>query len=161
MASTSSTSTSGAAAAVTRRPDREAWNDPTPRVGHAFGVILALVGLWVANNLLAWDVLPFLTDDFDRVLPLINLSLAVNLATSVLRFLHPKVWLVAVTELLTLVAGLPAMVRMWRVFPFHIRGHRIPWEFGIRVLLVVAIVGSILAFLVGVARVVRLIGTAS
>lgn len=147
-------------AAVDQRSDREVWNGTTPRVGHAAGVLLAVGGLWVANNLLRWDILPFLTDDFDRVLPLINLSLVVNLVVSAIRLVHPRVWLVAATELVTLVAGLPALVRMWRVFPFDIRGRRIPWELGLRVLLVVAMVGTVLGFLAGVVRLARLAVTA-
>jgi hypothetical protein len=147
--------------ATPTRSDRERWDDSTSRIGHGFGVVLALFGLWVVNNLLRWDLLPFLTDDFDRVVPLVNLSLVVNLAVSALRFVHPRVWLVAATELVTIAAGLPALVRTWRVFPFDVRGHRVPWELGLRVLLVVAIVGSVLGFLAALARLVRVAGTAA
>lgn len=136
-----------------RRPSGADDHDRTSRFGHLVAAAFAVAGLYVANNLLDWDILPFLTDDFDRVLPLVNLSFGANLAISLVRLVHPRKWLVALTEPVGIIFGLPALVRTWQVFPFEFDSW-FPWELTFRVVLVIAIAGSIIGIIVGVIRLV-------
>ena len=45
------------------------------RVGYLVAVIVNALMLFVVNNLYDWDLFAFLTKDFDRVVPIISISL--------------------------------------------------------------------------------------
>lgn len=141
---------------VADRGDRAEGGDRSSRAGHLFAAVLAIAGLYVANHLLDWGFPPFLTDDFDRVLPLVNLSFGASLAVNAVRVVHPGAWLVAATDLISILAGLPALVRTWQVFPFDFDRDGFRWDLATRVVLIVAIVGSIIGLVVGAVRLVRL-----
>ena len=47
------------------------------RLGYFIGIAISAGILFVVNNLLAWDIVPFLTADFDQLLPIVNASLVV------------------------------------------------------------------------------------
>jgi hypothetical protein len=142
-------------ATVVHRDGPEGTGSDSSWIGHLLAALIALGGLYVANNLLEWDIVPFLTDDFDRVLPLVNLSLAANLATNVVRLAYRPPWFIAATDLVGTGLGLPAIVRMWQVFPFDFDESGLPWDVAIRILLVVAFAGSVIAM---IAATVRLAG---
>ncbi len=137
---------------IDRRPPGTDDDDRTSRFGHLVAAVLTVVGLYVVNNLPDWDILPFLTDDFDRVLPLINLSLGANLVISLLRLVQPRKWFVILTDVIGTAFGLPALVRTWQVFPFDFDAGF--WDLAVRVVLVIAIAGSIIGMIVGVVRLV-------
>ncbi len=56
----------------------------TRRFGYFVAIVVNLVLLWVVQNILTWDVAPFLTDDFEILIPITSVSLmfgaAINLA---------------------------------------------------------------------------------
>lgn len=132
------------------RPDGED-DDRTSRFGHLVGMCFAVLGLYVVNNLLDWGLPPFLTDDFDRVLPLVNLSIGASLVINLLRLVQPRRWFVTLTEVIGTGLGLPALIRTWQVFPFEFDSG-FAWDMVIRVLLVIAIAGSIIGMVAGVVK---------
>lgn len=107
---------------------------------------------YVANNILAWDLLPFLTDDFNRVLPAVNATLAVTIAVNLARLFYDPKWFVTATDLVSTAVGLVATIRMYRVFPFDFESSEIPWDLGVRAILVIAMVGSVIGLAVGAFR---------
>ena len=54
------------------------------RSGYVIAIAVNVVMLYVVNNLLAWDILPFLTDDFGRVLWLIDISLLATIMVNLI-----------------------------------------------------------------------------
>lgn len=126
------------------------------RLGYAVAVVINVVMLYVVNQLLEWDIVPFLTAEFDRVLPLVNLSLAVSIGVNVVRLLYARAWFVTLTDLVATGFGLPALIQTWRVFPFEFDRDGFPWDQGVRVILVVAIAGSAIAMVVGLVKLIRL-----
>ena len=52
------------------------------RLGYLVGVGVSAGILFVVNNLLAWDIVPFLTDDFDQLLPIVNASLVASIVVN-------------------------------------------------------------------------------
>jgi hypothetical protein len=111
--------------------------------------------LWVANSLLDWDVLPWLTDEFGEALPAINVSLWVGVIVNLLRLAYSPTWFVGVTEIISLVFSLRATVVMWRVFPLDFTNYWSGWELVVRALLVVAIVGTSIGILTQLGNLVR------
>ena len=86
--------------------------------------------------------MPFLTDDLGSVLPLITASLVVGVVANVLYLAVPRPWMVSAGELATTGVGLAVLVRMWQVFPFDLATG---WTVLARVLLAVALAGSVIA----------------
>ncbi|HLU56101.1 MAG TPA: hypothetical protein VKZ81_11620 [Pseudonocardia sp.] len=125
-------------------------------VGHAFAVagdaaLLVAVNVWPG-----WAALPFLTQDFVRVLTLVNLAVAVGVAVNFVCLVVDRPLLRAVGEVVTTALGLAAMVRLVRVFPFAFPASGVDWALVVRAVLVLGIVGSTLALLVAVASAIRL-----
>jgi len=99
-----------------------------------------------------WAVVPFLTDDFVRVLWLVNLSLAAGAVVNLAYLGYDRAWFKSVGEIGVAVIGFVLAVRMWQVFPFDLTAD---WSTVARVLLSVAVVGSVVAVLTELARLGR------
>jgi hypothetical protein len=115
--------------------------------------LVNLVLLYVVNVRPGWEAASFLTPEAADVLPSVNAALWTGVGVGVgLTLLHGVV-IRALGDLLTTVVGLAATLRVWDVFPFDLTSG---WHLTVRVLLVVAIVGSMLGI---VAALVRLLGS--
>lgn len=148
----------GRAGFATPLRPREAGGRPSPaarRFGYlvAAGINLAL--LFLIHVRPGWRVLPFLTEATTEVLPLVNLQLCTAVAINLIWIAVDPRWLRALGELATAVVGLAATARVLEVFPFAFDPAGVPWESLVRVLLWVGIVGSVIAVLVNVARLIR------
>lgn len=65
---------------------------------------------------------PFLTDQFTRVLPLVNLSLVATIAVNAVYLAYDDRWFAALTQTVLLAISMAATVRINRVFPSTTRG---------------------------------------
>lgn len=82
----------------------------------AFGIFFTIVWLVLVN--LFWRELTFLTDEFDVVLLLINVSAAVNLMLYLGLIILRKAWYKSSKQLVELFFSFVTTFVMWRVFPF-------------------------------------------
>jgi hypothetical protein len=117
------------------------------RVGYAIAIAVNLLMLYLINVRPGWAAVPFLTDDTVEVLYLVNLSLIVSASVNVLYLGYDARWFVALGGLATTGVGLVVLARIWRVFPFAFSPGP-DWALAARVLLVLAIVGSVIALIV-------------
>ena len=101
-----------------------------------------------------WDAVPFLTADFETVLWLIDLSLVVTIVLNLAYVVRDPRWLTAAGALVTTAIGLAAALRMLQVFPFDF-GDSDFWPVVFRVLLWVAIVGSVIGIIANAVTLVR------
>ena len=111
------------------------------RGGYVVAIAINLVMLYVANHLLAWDLLPFLTADFERVLLLINISLVATILVNAVYLGYDQGWFRSLGQvglnLISLVVG----IRMYQVFPFDFSAYEFSWATVVRVMIVLGIVG--------------------
>jgi hypothetical protein len=133
--------------AVERRPTRSRTSPASRRVGYAIAVAVNTLILYLINIWPGWDAFSFLTDDFVRVLYLVNVSLVVSAAVNVLYLVYDARWFVALGGLVTTGVGLVVLTRIWQVFPFAFSSD-FNWALVVRVLLVLAMVGSGIALIV-------------
>jgi hypothetical protein len=112
--------------------------------------------LYLVNVRPGWEGLSFLTDETSQVLDLVNLSLWAGVVANLVYVLVDRPVVKAVGDPVTTAIGLVAIVRVWQVFPFDFGG----WWFDattlVRVLLVIAAVGSAAAIVVQVVSLVSL-----
>ncbi len=146
--STAPTPTSGPHPGSHVRSDRAGAS----RAGHAVGVLVNLAVLYLVNVRPGWDALSFLTADTPLVLGLVNLSLGVSVAAEASYVVVAGAGWRAFGDVVTTGVGLAAVVRVWQVFPFDVAG---PWQLALRVLLVVAVVGSLIGIVAALARLTR------
>ena len=124
------------------------------RVGYAIGALVNVALLVALNVWPGWDAVPFLTADFEQVLGLINLSLAVGFLTSVVNLALDTFGAKALGDLATNVIGLAVSVRLLQVFPFDFSGG-FDWSLIVRILLVIGVVGSFFGAGAAVVRLLR------
>jgi hypothetical protein len=134
---------------VARRP-----STASRRTGYVIAAGINAVMLWLIHQWPGWDAVPFLTADFQTVLWLIDLSLVVTIALNVLYLIRDPRRLTAAGAVVTTAIGLAAAVRLLQIFPFDFGGSGF-WPVVFRVLLWVAIVGSIIGIIANLATVLR------
>jgi hypothetical protein len=122
------------------------------RFGYVVSILVNLLVLWIANHLLAWDWFPWLTDDFDDVLPFIDASIGVSITVDAISLFRDPPWFRSVGTIAGNVVSLVATVKMLQVFPFDFSDYAFPWATVVRVLLVLSCVGIIAATIVEVAK---------
>lgn len=124
------------------------------RAGYAVSVLVNAALLWLVNAWPGWQALPFLTDEMAAVIPLVNASLTAAVVADTVFLVHDPPWLKALGDLLVTAVGLVAVVAMWRTFPFDFDDGGLDWDVVVRVLLVLAIAGSVIGIGVDVVRLV-------
>jgi hypothetical protein len=131
------------------------------RAGYAVAAVVNAVLLYVATHLLIWGVPAFLTDDFARVLPLLALSLTATIVVNLAWMVHDGPAFKALTQ-----AGLSALsfavtARLLDVFPFAFGGSDVDWALVMRVVLIIALVGTAISVVVELVRFVRAVARGS
>lgn len=133
---------------------RRARSLASRRAGYAVSIVVNLVVAFIVNNLLAWDLLGFLTDDFEQVLPFINVSIGVSIVSSAVCLWRDPPWVRAAGQVAEGIASVVAIVRTYQVFPFEFSGS-FPWAGILRVLLVLAAVGTVIGVVAEVVQLAR------
>jgi hypothetical protein len=127
----------------------------TRRFGYVVAIGVNVVLLYVVNNLLEWEWPSFLTADFDRVLPLLNVSIVASMIVNVVYLAYDERWLKTIGEIVTSAISLAVVARMLAVFPLDFTPYDFDWETLTRVCLVFMIVAISIGIVAGT---VKLIG---
>jgi hypothetical protein len=114
----------------------------TGRAGYLAGAIVNGMLLLAVNVWPGWQVLPFLTAQTSQVLGLVNLSLSVGLLTNLAYLARHPGPVRAIGDLVTLIVGGLSLIRIWQVFPFDFGDAAFDWALVVRIVLLVAIIGT-------------------
>jgi hypothetical protein len=118
-------------------------------------ILVNLALLFVANNLLAWDLLPFLTDDFARVLWLIDISLLATVAVNLAHIWYDPVWFKSLGQIGLGSISMLVAIRMFQVFPFDFSVYEFDWERVARFVMVLSMVGIGIGIVVEAVKLAR------
>jgi hypothetical protein len=135
--------------APTRRPPVAAR-----RVGYTIAAALTAAFWFLVNVGPGWRALPFLTEDAAQVVTLVNVSLAVGIVANLIYLAYDSPWLKAFGDVVTTGVGVAVLMRIWQVFPFNFTGS-FDWALPVRVVLVVAIAGSIVGIVINLVALFR------
>jgi hypothetical protein len=94
----------------------------TRSLGYLFAIALNMLFLYVVNAWPGWQILPFLAQDTQQVLSLLNLALAAGIALNAAYLAYDPPWFKDLGYLLADAFGLAVLVRTWQVFPFDFTG---------------------------------------
>lgn len=122
------------------------------KVGYLVAVLVNGAMLVVVNVRPGWRELSFLTQDFVGILWLINLSMVASAVMNVAYLLYDPAWFKSVCQVGVSAIGLAAAILMLRVFPFDFSAYSFDWTALTRLLLVLAVFGSVVAVIVELVR---------
>jgi hypothetical protein len=127
------------------------------RAGYLAAVVVNTLMAVIVTNLLGWGWLPFLTDDFELLVPLVVVSLGAGILANLAYLVYDPRWFKSLCQVGISAISLVVAVRMYQVFPFDFAGYGSGWATVTRVVLILAIAGSAVALLVeGVKLLARL-----
>jgi len=125
------------------------------RLGYAVAIALSVGILFLVNNLPEGDQIPFLTSDFEQLLPIINALLFTSIAVNGVWILYDAAWFHSAGRITLNVLIIAVLALTYRVFPFDFSAYDSDWENLMRVLMVGVIVALTIATIV---EIVKLIG---
>jgi hypothetical protein len=149
----------GGCMTLTQTTPSRIFHRPRPSAAaRRFGYLVAIAVnaglLYIANNLLAWEWPPFLTEDFDRVLPLLNVSIVASMVVNGVYLAFDPRWFKTAGDVVTAVFSLAVVGRTLAVFPFDFTPYSFDWETLTRVLLVLMIVATVTGIVAGTVKVI-------
>lgn len=120
----------------------------TRQFGYLFGIGVGFAMLYVANRLLEWGWFGWLTEDFERVLPVVNLSIWAGIIANTLYLIHDGEWFKLLTQIPQLIITGFAGLRMLDVFPFDFSAYASAWDTVARWAIILPLVGMGIALIV-------------
>jgi hypothetical protein len=129
--------------------------DVPRRAGYVAAIVVNLVLLFVANNLLAWDLVPFLTDDFTRVLWLISISLLATIVVNLAYLWYDPAWFKSLCQIGLGGISMLVAIRTYQVFPFDFSAYQFDWERLARFVIVLSMVAIGIGVVVEAVKLVR------
>lgn len=112
------------------------------RFGYGVAVFINLAMLIVAQNILAWGWLSFLTEEFADVVPWISLSLVLSIVANLVYQFNDTVLVKSTGQLLVNLVSIFVTYHVLTVFPFDFSGSGFDWTVVTRVLLILGMVGA-------------------
>ncbi|HYF74048.1 MAG TPA: hypothetical protein VD864_14555 [Nocardioides sp.] len=119
------------------------------RSGYVGTVVVDALCLAAVNWWPGWDVVPFLTEETDRVVGWVNASIAVHLALFALYVAWSPRGLRAAGEVVTSAFGVVVTARVWQVYPFETADDWSGWGLVAHVLLALGVAGSAIGVVSG------------
>ena len=128
-------------------PVKRRFSAPARRFGYIAIAAINAVLLYVANHLLEWEWPAFLTDDFVEVLPVLRLSLIAGIAVNLAYLFFDPDWFQSLSQVVLSAVGLAVLIQTLTVFPFDFNAYDFPWETMTKILLAIAITGTVIGLL--------------
>ena len=125
------------------------------RSGYVAAIIVNAALIYLLNNLLEWNVLPFLTSGFETVRGVLRISLIVAIVFNALFLAFDPPWFRSTGRVVMGGLSLVVSVVMYRTFPFDFTPYDFDWSIIARVIIVIAIAGSAVAILVELVKLIR------
>lgn len=133
---------------IWKENERE-WREVGRRSGYAIAAVVNLVLIYVANNLLAWNV-PFLTSAFVAPLAVFSLSFVATAVANVVFLAYDPAWFRHLVQAGLNVLGFVAVYTLLIVFPFAFANPF--WADAVRLALVIVLIAIVIGTVVDLAR---------
>lgn len=125
------------------------------RIGYVVAIVVNLLIYGFINAWPGWDSFDFITPAAADVVPLVNLSVTVAILVNIVYLFADGTRVRALGEIVALTAATVASAVVLNAFPFDFSAYTFPWAIVVRIVLVIAIVGSGISVLVNLYRLIR------
>jgi hypothetical protein len=112
------------------------------RFGYGLAIAINVSLLIVLQNIYDWGWLPFLTARFADVVPYISLGLLAAIMANIVYLFADTHIIKSAGQLLVNLIGVFVTYQLFLVFPFNFEGSTFNWDFVVRALLILAMVGA-------------------
>jgi len=127
------------------------------RLGRAAAAAVCAALLWAVNVSPGWQSWSVLTEEFARVVGVLNVSLAIGLVTNVVLLVRATPLLAGLGDAVTATLSLVVLAKLFVVLPFDVDAEGFDWGLAIRVLLGVAMIGAFVGVVAGLGEVARVL----
>ena len=131
---------------------RVARRRTSSRAGYVVAAVVNLGALWLVNQLLGWGWPPFLTPEFEDLLPIIDVSLVASAVVNLCWACWDPTWFRHLGQIGLNLVSLVVAVRTWQIFPFDFSSST--WETVTRMLVGLCIFGIVIATVVEAVKLV-------
>lgn len=114
------------------------------RFGYTIAAAVNGVMIWVAHNIVEWDVFGWLTTEFDRLLPWLTVSFVVGIVLNLAYVWDDSVPIKSPGQIISALIALIVTIRTLMVFPFDFSTYDFDYAVPIRIALWVAVVGVVI-----------------
>lgn len=128
----------------------------TRTIGYLIAVVVNAVMLVIVNNLLEWGWFSWLTEDFELILPILNISIVASIVANLVYVAYDANWFKSLIDTGLLAISLAVAIRTWQVFPFDFSTWEFDWAPVIRVVLALVIVGMTIGLIASVIRLIAM-----
>ena len=115
-------------------------------------IVANAVLLVIASQILNWGILPFLTQDFKQVLPIIYIAGSITIIFNAAFLFYDKDWFTSLLKIVMNAVGIAVLARYSSVFPFDFSGSSFDWAFVFRVFIIIGFVGLGIAIIVEIVK---------
>lgn len=122
------------------------------RLGYIATIAICAGLLYVVNNLLEWDAAPFLTVDFETIVPVLNAALIAGAVVNAIWLLYDAAWIRSVGQISLNLTVIGASALTLKVFPFDFAAYSFNWEAAVTVVLLALILALVVATIVEIVR---------
>ena len=129
----------------------EAAKKQNRKIGYLFTIVINAVLIYVFNNLLNWGV-PFLTDDFTRVLWAFDISFGVTIFLNFTYLIHDGIRYRHLGQMVMAVIAIFVLWLLLIIFPFTFAGE--PWAFWVKLACILGMAGSAIGFIVELVKLI-------
>lgn len=127
-------------------------SQPVRRTGYAISIGVNLLLIWIVTNIVEWDILPFLTTEFEELVPIAVFSMIVGIALYVAYLFFDPPWFRILGDTINSAIAFVVILRTIQVFPFEFDGGF--WTGATRVVLIFIAVATAIATLVNIGKLI-------
>ena len=143
---------------VTGTPPKERQPVGMRRFGYAVAIALNIAFIFVINEWPGWSSVPFLTDDTEVVIPILNAALVISIVVNAIYLIADPRWLRALGDAVTAAVSFIVTIVTLRVFPFDFSAYTFDWTLLVQVLLGDGLVGCLVGVIANLVTFVREVG---
>ncbi len=130
------------------------------RFGYAIAIALNVAFIFLINEWPGWSSVPFLTDETETVIPILNAALVISIVVNAIYLIADPRWLRALGDTVTAAVSFFVTVVTLRVFPFDFSAYSFDWTMLVQVMLAVGLIGCLVGVIANLVTFTREVGKA-
>jgi len=144
---------------TSQKSERRRPSKGTRRIGYGIAIAVQIALLILVNNLVEWNIAPSITDEFNDLVPYINVSLVASMVANAVYFAFDPRWFKSFTQAILNVISLVVIVQIYRIFPFDFSGSDFNWTALVRTGLIVLMILVAIGIIGEVVKMVQALAT--
>jgi hypothetical protein len=114
-------------------------------------IIVNIIFFYIVNNLLNWNI-SFIAPSFQNVLWIINLSIAATILANLIFLFYNPGWFRSALQIILNIIAFYGAYLLYTVFPFVFSNYY--YTYGMEILLILAMIGTVIATIVEILRLI-------